>query len=103
MTTQLLKKWGNRPAVRIPAAVMQSAQLHLNQAVDVRAEDGRIIIEPLAPVYTLDGLLAGISEENLHGEFDFGGSGCVKPTELQRKNRIAGLCAGHPPSERLPF
>lgn len=74
MTAQVLKKWGNSPAVRIPAAVMQSAQLHLNQAVDVRAEDGRIIIEPLAPAYTLDGLLAGISEENLHGEFDFGGA-----------------------------
>ncbi len=72
MTVQVLKKWGNSPAVRIPAAVMQSAQLTLEQAVDVRAEGGRIIIEPVAPVYTLDQLLNGITDENRHNEIDFG-------------------------------
>jgi virulence-associated protein VagC len=30
---------------------MQSAQLALDQAVDLRAEGGRIIIEPVAPAY----------------------------------------------------
>lgn len=72
MTAQVLKKWGNSPAVRIPAAIMQSAQLTLNQAVEVRAEGGRIIIEPVAPAYTLDDLLKGITAENQHTEFDFG-------------------------------
>lgn len=74
MTIQMLKKWGNSPAVRIPAAIMQSAQLTLDQAVEVRAEGGRIIIEPLAPVYTLDDLLNGITGDNRHGEVDFGGA-----------------------------
>jgi antitoxin MazE len=37
MTVQILKKWGNSPAVRIPAAIMQSAHLALDQAVEVRA------------------------------------------------------------------
>ena len=72
MTVQVLKKWGNSPAVRIPAAIMQSAQLALNQAVEVRAEDGRIIIEPVVPAYTLDDLLNGITIENQHAEVDFG-------------------------------
>ncbi len=72
MTVQILKKWGNSPAVRIPVAIMQSAQLALDQAVEVRAEGGRIIIEPVAPAYTLDDLLNGISAENQHTEFDFG-------------------------------
>ena len=58
--------------MRIPAAVMQSAQLTLEQAVDVRAESGRIIIEPIAPTYTLDELLGGINATNLHREVDFG-------------------------------
>lgn len=72
MTVQILKKWGNSPAVRIPAAIMQSAQLSLDQAVDVRAEGGRIIIESVAPAYTLDDLLDGITNENRHDEVDFG-------------------------------
>jgi antitoxin MazE len=72
MTVQVLKKWGNSPAVRIPAAIMQSAQLSLDQAVEVRAEGGRIIIEPAVPAYTLDDLLNGITAENQHAEFDFG-------------------------------
>ena len=72
MTVQILKKWGNSPAVRIPAAIMQLAQLALDQAVEVRAEGGRIIIEPVAPAYTLDDLLDGITVENQHAEVDFG-------------------------------
>ena len=72
MTVQILKKWGNSLAVRIPAAIMQSAQLALDQAVEVRAEGGRIIIEPVAPAYTLDDLLDGITVENQHAEVDFG-------------------------------
>jgi antitoxin MazE len=72
MTVQILKKWVNSPAVRIPAAIMQSAQLALDQAVEVRAEGGRIIIEPVAFAYTLDDLLNGITVENQHAEFDFG-------------------------------
>jgi len=73
MIIQMLKKWGNSPAVRIPAALMQSAQLTLNQAVEVRAEGRRIIIEPVSPVYTLDELLNGITDDNRHSEVDFGG------------------------------
>ncbi len=32
----LVEKWGNSASVRIPAAVMEAAQLSLDQAVDVR-------------------------------------------------------------------
>lgn len=72
MALQLVKKWGNSPAVRLPAAVMEAAQLSLEQAVEVRAENGRIVIEPAAPTYNLDELLAGITANNLHDEQDFG-------------------------------
>jgi antitoxin MazE len=72
MAIQTLKKWGNSPAVRIPAAIMQSAQLALDQEVEVRAEGGRIIIEPVAPCYKLEDLLSNITAENHHAEIDFG-------------------------------
>lgn len=60
--------------MRVSAAIMQSAQLSLDQAVEVRAEGGRIIIEPVASVYTPDELLNGITDANRHGEMDFGGA-----------------------------
>ncbi|MFA7346589.1 MAG: AbrB/MazE/SpoVT family DNA-binding domain-containing protein [Desulfurivibrionaceae bacterium] len=72
MAVQLVKKWGNSPAVRIPAAIMESAHLSLNQPVQVRADHGRVIIEPAAPEYDLEDLLAEITPENRHSEADFG-------------------------------
>ena len=72
MAIQLVKKWGNSLAVRLPAAVMEAAQLALDQAVEVRAENGRVIIEPVARSYSLDDLLAGITAQNRHDEYDFG-------------------------------
>lgn len=72
MTIQIVKKWGNSPAVRLPAAVMEAAHLALEQVVEVRAENGRIVIEPAAPTYNLEDLLAGITADNRHGEADFG-------------------------------
>lgn len=71
----LIKKWGNSASVRIPAGIMASTRLNLDDPVDIREEDGRIVIEPIR---TDDGdldlaqLLAGITPENLHGEADFG-------------------------------
>ncbi len=72
MSIQQIKKWGNSPAVRIPALVMEAAHLSLNQAMNVRAENGRVILEPVAPIYNLEELLAGMTDENLHAEVDFG-------------------------------
>lgn len=67
-----VKKWGNSASVRIPAAIMESAKLAVDEAVDVREEAGRIIIEPVRHDYDLDRLLATITPENLHAEIDFG-------------------------------
>ena len=72
MAHQLVKKWGNSPAVRLPAAIMEAAHLRVDQQVEVRVENGRVIIEPAAPSYSLDDLLAGITATNRHTEEDFG-------------------------------
>lgn len=68
-----VKKWGNSAAVRIPASIMQTMNLDLDDAVDVREEDGRIIIEPVhKKSYELDALIKGIRTTNLHGPVDSG-------------------------------
>jgi antitoxin MazE len=52
---------------------MAAAALRVDQAVDVREEGGRVVIEPVrSPVYDLDTLLDQITPETLHEEVDFG-------------------------------
>ncbi len=52
---------------------MQAARLDLDATVDVREEEGRIVIDPIREtVVDLDKLLDGITAENVHGEVDFG-------------------------------
>jgi antitoxin MazE len=68
-----VKKWGNSAAVRIPASVLRATRLDLNEAVDVREEAGRIVIEPVRrKTYDLAELLRGITSKNRHGTVDFG-------------------------------
>lgn len=68
-----VKKWGNSASVRIPAAVMQAANLQINAVVDVREDQGRILIEPvIARAYDLTSLLDAITPENLQHEISFG-------------------------------
>jgi antitoxin MazE len=70
-----IKKWGNSAAVRIPASVLQTAHLDVDEAVEVREECGRIVIEPVRrKEYDLATLIKGITRENLHKEVDFGGA-----------------------------
>jgi antitoxin MazE len=69
----VVKKWGNSASVRIPAAVMQAAHLSLDEAVDVREESGRIVIEPAQrKEYDLAELVKQITVENFYDEADFG-------------------------------
>ncbi len=69
----IVKKWGNSAAVRIPAAIMAAAHVDLDQPVEVREEQGRIIIEPIRrKEFKLDKLLDGITGKNLHGAIDTG-------------------------------
>lgn len=68
-----VKKWGNSASVRIPSAVMEAASLYIDQAVDIREEGGRVVIEPIAtPVYDLDELLAEMTPDTFPEEIDWG-------------------------------
>jgi antitoxin MazE len=52
---------------------MEAARFALDHQVDIREEGGRVISEPIAePVFRLKDLLAAVTDENIHGEIDFG-------------------------------
>ncbi|ELB3894099.1 MULTISPECIES: AbrB/MazE/SpoVT family DNA-binding domain-containing protein [Morganellaceae] len=73
MAQVTVKKWGNSPSVRLPVAIMQKAALRVDDTVEIAVEEGRIIITPVKAIeYSLDNLLAGITQENIHEKADFG-------------------------------
>ena len=64
-----IQKWGNSLAVRIPKSFAAEVGLVDNSVVDVRVVDGQVVVIPLASAaYTLDALLAGMTDTNLHHE-----------------------------------
>lgn len=68
-----VKKWGNSASVRIPASVMAAASITLDQPVDVREEDGRIVIEPIrTPAPDLDALLSRMTPDTFPDDVAFG-------------------------------
>ena len=68
-----MRKSGNRIGVRIPAGILTELNLSAEKKVDVRAEAGRIIIEPIIDSQeTLEQLLGQITPDNVHSEIDFG-------------------------------
>ena len=69
----VIRKWGNSPALRLPALALKAAALSLEQKVTIIVSRGRIVIEPSEYVeYNLDDLLAGITPQNAHAEVSFG-------------------------------
>jgi antitoxin MazE len=68
-----IKKWGNSLALRIPKSFALNAKLRQDELVDLSIDKEKIIIAPIGEKgYLLDELLEGVSENNLHGEFDTG-------------------------------
>jgi antitoxin MazE len=67
-----IKKWGNSPAIRIPADVMKAMEFDLDEIVDVREEEGRSSSNRYDKAYDLHALLEGITPKNQHQAADFG-------------------------------
>jgi antitoxin MazE len=68
-----VKKWGNSASIRIPAALMHSVRLALEDTVEIREENGRIVIEPIERAeFNIEDLVAEITPENRHDEVSFG-------------------------------
>jgi antitoxin component of MazEF toxin-antitoxin module len=64
----LIKKWGNSLATRIPKAIVESIDLHIDQEVEIEAVNGRIIITPVKErnEYKLDELLSQCTSEKMN-------------------------------------
>ncbi len=72
MRTQV-QKWGNSLALRIPKPLAADLELEEDSTVDLSLVDGVLVVTPVAePEETLEELLEGVSESNLHGEVDTG-------------------------------
>ena len=69
-----VQKWGNSLALRIPIAFARETGIDSGAEVDLTLEDGRLVITPPPnPPHSLEELLAGVTEDNVHAEVDTGG------------------------------
>lgn len=66
-----IQKWGNSLGVRIPAAIAKELSLKNGSPVEIEVEMSRIVIRPKEK-YDLNALLEGITDRNVHTEFDLG-------------------------------
>ena len=75
MNTTTIQKWGNSYAVRIPKSAMSKLNLRAGNTVTIResAYNGTLSIIPAKlPTHTLTEMLSRITDENRHGEVNWG-------------------------------
>ncbi len=66
-----IHRWGNSLALRIPKTFAAEAGLRQDALVEISLVDGKLVIAPVLEP-TLDQLLTGITDDNLHAEIDTG-------------------------------
>ena len=72
MRTKVVK-WGNSLGLRIPKSFAEEVRVSEGSEVDLTMEDGQLIIRVARqPSISLEDLLAGITDSNLHGEIETG-------------------------------
>jgi len=68
-----IQKWGNSLGLRIPRAFAADLAVEAGSAVDIRVENGSLVLRPVRRrQYDLSELLEGVSPDNLHGEITTG-------------------------------
>jgi antitoxin MazE len=68
-----IRKWGNSLGIRIPKSLAEDARVAEGTPVDIRVENGRLVIARQTPEHVeLDDLLDRVTPENLHGAVDTG-------------------------------
>ena len=72
MQTQV-KTWGNSQGVRISKDILQEANLHINDTLDIKVSDGMIILFKSFRHRTLEERAAEFDGQlGLDGEYDWG-------------------------------
>jgi antitoxin MazE len=67
-----VQKWGNSLAVRIPSHLIRETGLEYNTAIEMKVEDGKLVIQRSDEAPTLESLLAEVTKDNLHTAVDTG-------------------------------
>jgi antitoxin MazE len=68
----LLSKWGNSLGLRLPKALTAEIGVSDGQKVEVRAENGRIIVEPVRKTLTLEQMMENVTPEAMREAWDWG-------------------------------
>lgn len=66
-----VRKWGNSLGIRIPQAFAKEVQIDEGTEVELTIEGASIVLTPKSTL-TLSAILAGVTEENRHGEISTG-------------------------------
>jgi antitoxin MazE len=73
MVQARVQRWGNSLAIRIPKPFALEIGLEQNSLVKVFVSEGKLMLEPVTKSkYTLEQLLAGVTQDNLHHEIETG-------------------------------
>lgn len=68
-----VQKWGNSLAIRIPKSFAKQINVQQGSFVDLFTDKGKLIAKPVdEKEYSLEELLSGVTEQNLHSEIDTG-------------------------------
>ena len=67
-----VQKWGNSLAVRIPKHMLRETGLEYNVSVEMKVDDGKLVIQRSDEAPTLETLLAKVTKDNLHTSVDTG-------------------------------
>jgi antitoxin MazE len=68
-----VQRWGNSLAVRIPKTFAEEVGLKDNSPIELRLFKGGLLLEPSSTwAPSLEDLLDGVTDDNLHGEVDTG-------------------------------
>ncbi|MCX6569402.1 MAG: AbrB/MazE/SpoVT family DNA-binding domain-containing protein [Candidatus Aminicenantes bacterium] len=71
-----VQKWGNSLAVRIPKSFAEGMGIGTNAPVVISLEEGALVIKPDRDrTWDLDALLAKVTGENIHPEWETEGAG----------------------------
>ncbi len=71
-----VQKWGNSLAVRIPKSFASDLGLENSSPVEIGLEKGALVITPDRDrAWDLGSLLAGVTDENIHPEWETEGAG----------------------------
>jgi antitoxin MazE len=74
-----IEKSGDGLTLKIPESFAEESKLRQGSVVHLSVVDGNILLKPLSETeYTLEQLLAGVTDQNTHQENDFGNDDVLK-------------------------